>query len=75
MRRGVRRRVCAGGPVAVAARVGGVSGRQAGGGSWAAEHAVELAVAWPLVIVAVFLPLSVRRYRRLERGDRAARGR
>jgi ABC-type multidrug transport system permease subunit len=38
-----------------------------GGGSWAAEHAVELAVAWPLVIVAVFLPLSVRRYRRLDR--------
>lgn len=38
-----------------------------GGGSWAAEHAVELAVAWPVVLTAVFLPLSVRRYRRLDR--------
>ncbi|MFC5747818.1 ABC transporter permease [Actinomadura rugatobispora] len=33
------------------------------GGSWAAEHALPMAVAWPLLIVAVFLPLSVRRYR------------
>ncbi|WP_186832390.1 ABC transporter permease [Micromonospora endolithica] len=36
-----------------------------GGGSFAAEHAVILAVAWPLLLVAVFLPLSVRRYRHL----------
>ncbi|RAY14016.1 ABC transporter permease [Actinomadura craniellae] len=37
------------------------------GESWAAQHAVELAIAWPVVIVAIFLPLSVRRYRRLDR--------
>ncbi|HEX2316249.1 MAG TPA: ABC transporter permease [Thermomonospora sp.] len=37
------------------------------GDSWAAQHATFLAVAWPLVIVAVFLPLAVRRYRRLNR--------
>ncbi len=37
------------------------------GGPWVARHAMELAVVWPLVIVAVFLPLSVRRYGRLSR--------
>ncbi|MGW3616403.1 ABC transporter permease [Micromonospora arida] len=36
-----------------------------GGGSWAAQHYPLLAVLWPLVLVAVFLPLSVARYRRL----------
>jgi ABC-2 type transport system permease protein len=36
-------------------------------GSWIAEHWLAMAVAWPLAIVAVFLPLSVRRYRRLRR--------
>ncbi|MBO2451040.1 ABC transporter permease [Actinomadura barringtoniae] len=35
------------------------------GDSWAAQHSVLLAVAWPLVIMLVFLPLAVRRYRRL----------
>lgn len=35
--------------------------------AWAAQHAIPLAVAWPLVLVAVFLPMSVRRYRRLTR--------
>jgi ABC-2 type transport system permease protein len=35
-----------------------------GGGSWAARHASPLAVLWPLLITAVFLPLSVRRFRR-----------
>lgn len=34
------------------------------GTSWAAEHALLLAVLWPVAIVAVFLPLAVRRYRR-----------
>ncbi|MEV6109688.1 ABC transporter permease [Streptomyces sp. NPDC051940] len=34
---------------------------------WAAEHAVLLAVAWPLALVAVFAPLAVRRYGRLSR--------
>ncbi|WP_225853640.1 ABC transporter permease [Micromonospora sp. AMSO31t] len=38
-----------------------------GAGSWPAEHAVALAVAWPLLLVAVFLPLSVRRWQRLGR--------
>ncbi|GAA1597057.1 ABC transporter permease [Actinomadura kijaniata] len=37
------------------------------GDSWASEHAVLLAVLWPLALIAVFLPLSVRRYRRLAR--------
>ncbi|MDL4820822.1 ABC transporter permease [Actinomadura opuntiae] len=36
-------------------------------GSWAAEHSVLLAVAWPLAITAVFFPLAVRRYRALGR--------
>jgi ABC-2 type transport system permease protein len=36
-------------------------------GSWPAEHALELALAWPLLITAVFLPLCVRRYRALSR--------
>lgn len=38
-----------------------------GGDSWAAGHALELAVLWPLVILAVFAPLAVRRYQRLDR--------
>jgi ABC transporter DrrB family efflux protein len=38
-----------------------------GGESWAAEHALELAIAWPVLLVAIFFPLSVRRYRRLSR--------
>ena len=38
-----------------------------GGGSWVAEHALPMALAWPAVLVAVFLPLSVRQYRRLSR--------
>ncbi|WP_067802787.1 ABC transporter permease [Actinomadura formosensis] len=37
------------------------------GGSWAAQHSVLMAVVWPLVIAAVFAPLSVRRYRALGR--------
>jgi ABC-type multidrug transport system permease subunit len=35
-----------------------------GGDSWAAQHAVELAVAWPVVLTVVFFPLAVGRYRR-----------
>jgi ABC transporter DrrB family efflux protein len=34
-------------------------------GSWPSEHAVGLAVAWPLLLLAVFAPLAVRRYTRL----------
>jgi ABC transporter DrrB family efflux protein len=34
-------------------------------GSWATEHAVLLAILWPLVLTAVCAPLAVRRYQRL----------
>jgi ABC transporter DrrB family efflux protein len=36
-----------------------------GGQSWPAEHATLLAIAWPLALTAIFVPLAVRRYRRL----------
>lgn len=36
-------------------------------GSWPSEHADLLAVAWPLLLVAVFFPLAVDRFRRLGR--------
>lgn len=39
----------------------------AGGTSFIADNSVLLAVAWPLLLVAVFLPLSVRKSRRLSR--------
>lgn len=35
--------------------------------SWVSEHALPLAVVWPAVLLAVFVPLSVRRYRKLSR--------
>lgn len=38
-----------------------------GGDSFAATHAVELAVAWPVVLTAVFFPSAVRRFARLNR--------
>jgi ABC-2 type transport system permease protein len=38
-----------------------------GGDSWPAQHAILLAVLWPLVLTAVFAPLAVRRYRKLGR--------
>jgi ABC transporter DrrB family efflux protein len=38
-----------------------------GGTSWLTGHAELMAVAWPLVLIAVFAPLSVRRYQRLSR--------
>jgi ABC-2 type transport system permease protein len=38
-----------------------------GGESWAAQHAVLMAIVWPVLLLAVFFPLSVRRYRRLSR--------
>ncbi|MGH3404247.1 MAG: hypothetical protein ACRDRJ_17340 [Streptosporangiaceae bacterium] len=37
----------------------------AAGPSWPAQHPVLLAIAWPLAITAVLLPLTARRYRRL----------
>jgi ABC-2 type transport system permease protein len=36
-------------------------------GSWSAEHTILLAMVWPALLVAIFLPLSVRAYRRLNR--------
>lgn len=36
-----------------------------GGETWAARNALLMAVMWPVVIFAIFFPLSVRRYRRL----------
>jgi ABC-2 type transport system permease protein len=39
----------------------------ADGTSFVAQHAIELAVLWPLLLIVVFLPLSARRYRRLSR--------
>lgn len=33
--------------------------------SWAAENATLLAIAWPVILIAVFLPLAARRYRNL----------
>ncbi|MFC6005486.1 ABC transporter permease, partial [Streptomonospora nanhaiensis] len=37
------------------------------GDSWVVRHATEMALVWPLMLLAVFLPLSVRAYRRLSR--------
>ncbi|MFF2863999.1 ABC transporter permease [Streptomyces rubiginosohelvolus] len=36
-------------------------------GSWAAEHAGLLAVLWPVAIIAVFFPLAVAKFARLNR--------
>ncbi len=33
--------------------------------TWAAEHAIPLAVLWPAVLTLIFLPLAYRQYRRL----------
>lgn len=38
-----------------------------GGESWVTQHAVLMAFVWPLVIIAIFFPLAVGRYRRLSR--------
>ena len=35
------------------------------GESWIAQNPLLMAVVWPLVLVAVFAPLSVHRYRSL----------
>ncbi|MFJ4771449.1 ABC transporter permease [Streptomyces uncialis] len=37
------------------------------GGSWVEQNAVLMAVVWPLVLTAVFLPVAVRRFQRLSR--------
>lgn len=33
--------------------------------SWITSHAIIMAVAWPLLLITVFFPLSLQRYRRL----------
>jgi len=38
-----------------------------GADSWMADNAVVLALAWPLALLAVFVPLSLHRYRSLAR--------
>ncbi len=38
-----------------------------GGESWIARNALPMAIVWPLIIFAIFFPLSVWRYRRLSR--------
>ena len=35
--------------------------------SWPVQHPVLMAVVWPIVLTAVFLPLAVRRYHRMSR--------
>lgn len=37
------------------------------GDSWVAKHAIPMAVVWPVVLLAVFVPLSLWRYRRAGR--------
>lgn len=37
------------------------------GGSWLTEHALALAVGWPVLLLVVFAPLAVRQYRRARR--------
>lgn len=38
-----------------------------GGEGWVVDHAVGMAIVWPLLITAVTLPLAVRTYQRLSR--------
>ncbi|MFD4940991.1 ABC transporter permease [Streptomyces sp. NPDC058409] len=53
---------------ATATAVRGLFGNPGGpGGTWASGHAELLAVAWPLVLIAVFFPLAVRRFARIGR--------
>ena len=35
--------------------------------SWITSHAIVMAVAWPLLLIVVFFPLSLHRYQRLSR--------
>ena len=37
------------------------------GGSWISENSLLLAIVWPALLVAIFLPLSAHKYRRLSR--------
>jgi ABC-type multidrug transport system permease subunit len=46
-------------------RLFGNPGVEASG--WLADNAIPMAVVWPLIITAVFLPLAVRAYQKLSR--------
>ncbi len=35
--------------------------------TWIAQHATLMAAVWPILLTAVFLPLSIHRYRNLNR--------
>jgi ABC-2 type transport system permease protein len=39
----------------------------ASGGTWIEQNAMLMAVVWPIVLTAIFLPLAVRRFQRLSR--------
>ncbi|WP_405693697.1 ABC transporter permease [Streptomyces sp. NBC_01185] len=53
---------------ATATAVRGLFGNPGGAsGSWAAEHAELLSVAWPVALLVLFLPLAVRRFARIDR--------
>ncbi|MBK0372591.1 ABC transporter permease [Streptomyces californicus] len=53
--------------VAACRELFGNPGANMPGGAWPLQHSVVMAVVWPVVIMAVFVPLSVRRYRNLSR--------
>jgi ABC-type multidrug transport system permease subunit len=38
-----------------------------GGSSWVEQHAILMAILWPVLLIAIFGPLSVHRYRNLDR--------
>lgn len=38
-----------------------------GADSWVADHALLMAIAWPVALIAIFAPLSVRRFQHLSR--------
>jgi ABC-2 type transport system permease protein len=38
-----------------------------GGSSWVADNALLMAIVWPVLLIAIFFPLSVRRFQRLSR--------
>ncbi|WP_232662466.1 ABC transporter permease [Pseudonocardia sp. TRM90224] len=50
--------------VAATRELFGNAGPALSSGSWPAENAMLLAVAWPLLLVAIFMPLAIRRYRK-----------
>jgi ABC-2 type transport system permease protein len=41
--------------------------RSFGAEAWIVEHSTLLAIVWPVLLVAIFLPLSVRKFRMLGR--------